>query len=85
MRRRAGSLHKRVGNDSLNKSAEMYLFLDPIRNSKGDKDFFVFADNHRRLQYGEHRLHTARVEPRFRPKDHNDGGVTSSATPTASG
>ena len=70
------SLHKRVGNDSLNKSAEMYLFLDPIRNSKGDKDFFVFADNHRRLQYGEHRLHTARVEPRFRPKDHNDGGVT---------
>ena len=65
------SLHKRVGNDKLNKHAEMYFFLDPIRNSKGEKDFFVFADNHRRLQYGEHRVHAARVSPEFRNSDVN--------------
>ena len=65
------SLHKRVGNDKLNKHAEMYFFLDPIRNSKGEKDFFVFADNHRRLQYGEHRVHAARVSPEFRASDSN--------------
>ena len=71
------SLHKRVGDKGkLNKSAEMYFFLDPVRNSKGADDYFVFADNKRRLQYGEHRLHTARVEPRFRPKDSNADGVT---------
>ena len=29
----------------------------------------MFADNHRRLQYGEHRVHTARVDPSFRPSD----------------
>ena len=65
------SLHKRVGDDKLNKHAEMYFFLDPIRNSKGEKDFFVFADNHRRLQYGEHRVHAARVSPEFRASDSN--------------
>ena len=65
------SLHKRVGDDKLNKHAEMYFFLDPIRNSKGEKDFFVFADNHRRLQYGEHRVHAARVSPDFRNSDSN--------------
>jgi hypothetical protein len=43
------------------------MFLDPMRNSKGCMDFFVFADNHRRLQYGEHRIHTARMDPKFRP------------------
>ena len=48
------SLHKRAGDD-------FYLFMDPQRNTKGQTDFFVFADNHRRLQYGEHRLHTARL------------------------
>jgi len=48
------SLHKRAGDD-------FYLFMDPSRNTKGQTDFFVFADNHRRLQYGEHRLHTARL------------------------
>ena len=65
------SLHKRVGKDSLNKSNDMYFFLDPIRNSKGEKDFFVFADNHRRLQYGEHRVHSVRVSPDFRNSDSN--------------
>ena len=65
------SLHKRVGKDGLNKANEMYFFLDPIRNSKGEKDFFVFADNHRRLQYGEHRIHGGRVSPDFRASDTN--------------
>lgn len=62
------SLHKRVSRPG-DTSAEMYMFLDPMRNSKGNTDFFVFADNHRRLQYGEHRIPTARVEPGFRPSD----------------
>ncbi|EEH52499.1 SNF2 super family [Micromonas pusilla CCMP1545] len=64
------SLHKRVDpKPTLNKSAEAYFFLDPVRNSDGKEDFFVFADNHRRLQYGEHRMHAARVHHSFRPSD----------------
>ena len=71
------SLHKRIsgpgskGGGMSNKSAEMYMFLDPMRNTKGNLDFFVFADNHRRLQYGEHRVHTARIDPKFRPNNAN--------------
>jgi hypothetical protein len=75
------ALHKRVSSPASegssgtsSKSAEMFMFLDPMRNSKGCMDFFVFADNHRRLQYGEHRIHTARMDPKFRP---SVGGCTS--------
>ena len=53
------SLHKRLGGG--NNGRDMYFFLDPRRNQRGDCDYFVFADNHRRLMYGECRVATADV------------------------
>ena len=53
------SLHKRLGGET--NGRDMYFFLDPRRNQRGDCDYFVFADNHRRLMYGEDRVSTADV------------------------
>ena len=54
------SLHKRVGGAQ--NGREMYFFLDPRRNQKGECDYFVFADSHRRLMYGEDRMETAHLD-----------------------
>jgi len=62
------SLHKRVGGPAKD-GREMYFFMDPRRNQRGDCDYFVFADNHRRLMYGEDRMETAHVDPFFRPDE----------------
>jgi len=71
------SLHKRIGGPQ--NGREMYFFMDPRRNQKGELDYFVFADNHRRLMYGEDRMETAHLDfrnlgqppsgDRFRPSD----------------
>ncbi|ABO95686.1 predicted protein [Ostreococcus lucimarinus CCE9901] len=71
------SLHKRIGGPQ--NGREMYFFMDPRRNQKGEFDYFVFADNHRRLMYGEDRMETAHLDfrnlgqppsgDRFRPSD----------------
>ena len=71
------SLHKRIGN--ARDGRDMYFFMDPRRNQKGDFDYFVFADNHRRLMYGEDRMETAHLDfmnlgqpastERFRPSE----------------
>ena len=71
------SLHKRVGGAK--NGRDMYFFMDPRRNQKGEFDYFVFADNHRRLMYGEDRMETAHLDfmnlgqppsgERFRPSE----------------
>ncbi|MCJ1285663.1 hypothetical protein MMC26_005004 [Xylographa opegraphella] len=59
-----GCLHKRITAENNQK----YLFLDPKRVGEPGFDTFVFASNHRRLNYGENRGTDARIDRKWRPK-----------------
>lgn len=62
-----GSLHKKISDGS--RQEPMYLFLDPDRYGKPEKDCFVFSTDIHRLAYGETRTIIASMDPLWRPND----------------
>nr|OQO22736.1 hypothetical protein B0A51_14630 [Rachicladosporium sp. CCFEE 5018] len=61
-----------TAHDSLYKRMDppgkpLYLFQDPTRTGDAKLDTFVFAHNHERLDYGEHRISVAHLEPAWKP------------------
>ena len=62
------SLHRRDGP-----GPPMYLFLDPSRCGKPDIDSYVFANNHRRLAYGEGRGEVAILDAKWRTNHDTKG------------
>ena len=60
----SGSLHRRTEDDGLN---PVYLFLDPSRIGDPTMDYFVFALEKYRLDYGERRSIILRMDSKWRP------------------
>lgn len=63
----SGSLHKKISNGS--RQEPMYLFLDPDRYGKPDKDCFVFSTEIHQLAYGETRTMVASMDHQWRPSN----------------
>ena len=62
------SLHRRDGP-----GPPMYLFFDPSRCGKPEMDSYVFANNHRRLAYGEGRGEVATLDAKWRTNHDTEG------------
>lgn len=74
------ALHRREKEEGDDEDEEpLFLFLDPSRCGKPEEDPFVFADNHRRYEYGEGRPIVAKLEPEWRQSS-VEGSVTVKCT-----
>lgn len=63
----SGSLHKKISN--ISRQEPVYLFLDPDRYGKPEKDCFVFSTEINRLAYQESRTIIASMDPLWRPSN----------------
>lgn len=61
----SGSLHKKISNGS--RQEPVYLFLDPDRYGKPEKDCFVFSTEINQLAYQDARTIIASMNPLWRP------------------
>jgi len=62
------SLHRSM-NKVKDGERSLYFFLDQTRNKRAALDPFVFADNHRRLNFDEFRVETCHLDPSWRPSE----------------
>lgn len=60
----SSTLHIKEGTGK--SDPRVFLFLDPKSTTKGTEDYFVFAINNRRFQFGEERPIISRLQPEFR-------------------